>query len=145
MTLFYIDDDFEDRDFFKDAVRQIDPAIMCSTAKDGADGLRELQEMIVMPDFIFLDVNMPVMNGKQFLLEIKKRPRLRSIPIVIYSTTTHPTERAEFLKLGAYKVLAKPSSITNISGLIKSVIDGVNHAGILIDRSRDEFKAERLA
>lgn len=122
MTLFYIDDDSEDREFFKEAITNIDPAIMFATAKDGAEGLRELEEMIVMPDFIFLDVNMPVMDGKQFLVEIKKRTRFRSIPVVIYSTTTHPTERGEFVKLGAHKVLAKPSSITLISGLIRSVI-----------------------
>lgn len=122
MTLLYIDDDPEDREFFSEAVSRIDPAIMCHTAKDGAQGLRDLDEMIVMPDFIFLDVNMPVMNGKQFLIEIKQRPRLRSIPVVIYSTTNHPAERGDFISLGAYRVLAKPSSLSTISDLIRSVL-----------------------
>lgn len=122
MTIFYIDDDADDREFFIEAVSQISTDLLCYTAKDGAHGLRELQEMIVMPDFIFVDVNMPVMNGKQFLLEIKKRPRFRSIPVVIYSTTTRPDEHAEYHEAGAFKVLAKPSSIKNISELIRSVI-----------------------
>jgi len=122
MTILYIDDDSDDREFFREAVRYIDPAITCHTSKDGAQGLKELEEMIIMPDFIFLDVNMPVMNGKQFLLEIKQRPRLRTIPVVIYSTTNHPVERNDFMTLGAYKVLAKPSSLTSISALVKSVL-----------------------
>ena len=122
MTLLYIDDDPEDREFFSEAVRHIDPAITCHTAKDGAEGLKDLDDMIVMPDFIFLDVNMPVMNGKQFLIEIKQRPRLRSIPVVIYSTTNYPAERGDFLNLGAYKVLAKPSSLSMISDLISAVL-----------------------
>src|SRR5688500_879847 len=122
MTILYIDDDSDDREFFREAVRYIDPAITCYTAKDGAQGLNELEEMIMMPDFIFLDVNMPIMNGKQFLMEIKQRPRLRSIPVVIYSTTNHPAERHDFLTLGAYKVLAKPSSLASISSLVKSVL-----------------------
>ena len=122
MTLLYIDDDPEDLEFFSEAVRQVNPAIMCHTAKDGAQGLKDLSEMIVMPDFIFLDVNMPVMNGKQFLIEIKQLPRLRSIPVVIYSTTNHPAERCDFMNLGAYRVLAKPSSLSTISDLIRSVL-----------------------
>src|SRR5690606_26078913 len=73
MTIFYIDDDDDDREFFIEAVRHINAEFLCYTAKDGRQALRELREMIVMPDFIFLDVNMPVMNGKQFLLEIKRQ------------------------------------------------------------------------
>ncbi len=122
MTILYIDDDAEDREFFTEAVCKIDADVLCYTAKDGAQALRELHEMIVMPDYIFLDVNMPVMNGKQFLQEIKKQPRLRCIPVVMYSTTTRPEERNEFLQAGAFRVLAKPSSIIKISELIKSVI-----------------------
>lgn len=122
MTIFYIDDDDEDREFFVEAVSNINTEFLCYTAKDGRQALRELHEMIVMPDFIFLDVNMPVMNGKQFLLEIKRQPRLRCIPVVMYSTTTRPEERTEYLNAGAFKVLAKPSSISKISELIRSVI-----------------------
>lgn len=122
MTIFYIDDDAEDREFFVEAARKIDTDLVCYTAQDGAQALRELHEMIVMPDYIFLDVNMPVMNGKQFLHEIKQQVRLRSIPIVIYSTTTRPDERAAFLGAGASRVIAKPSSIAQITGLIRSVI-----------------------
>jgi len=122
MTILYIDDDADDREFFVEAVSKINTEFLCYTAKDGMQALRELHEMIVMPDFIFLDVNMPVMNGKQFLLEIKRQPRFRSLPVVMYSTTTRPDERTEYLKAGAFKVLAKPSSIAKISELIRSVI-----------------------
>ena|SRR5687768_11829043 len=122
MTLLYIDDDAEDREFFKEAVRSIDPSIMCYTAKDGMDGLKELRELIVMPDYIFVDMNMPVMNGRQFLVEIKKQLRLRSIPIVIYSTTSHPVEGKDYLRLGAFKVLVKPCSMEKIAELVRSVI-----------------------
>lgn len=122
MTILYIDDDAEDREFFVEAAGKIDEDLICYTAQDGAQALQELQEMIVMPDYIFLDVNMPMMNGKQFLHEIKKRIRLRSIPVVIYSTTTRPDECKAFLEAGACKVIAKPSSIMQIAGLIRSVI-----------------------
>jgi CheY-like chemotaxis protein len=128
MTIMYIDDDAEDREFFCEATKHIDNYLMCHMAKDGAEGLRDLREMMVMPDFIFVDVNMPIMNGRQFLVEIKKLPRLRSIPVIMYTTTSHSDEIREYLRLGAYKVLVKPNSLTKIEALVKSVLhDQVSH------------------
>lgn len=132
----YIDDDAEDREFFKEAVKDIDPTLMCYMAQDGREGLNDLSEMIVMPDFIFVDVNMPIMNGRQFLIEIKKVPRLRSIPLIMYSTTSHCDEIQEFLKLGAYKVLVKPNSLSKIQALVKSVLSAqLSHSERILGES----------
>lgn len=122
MTILYIDDDADDRQFFSEAARNLDSAVLIYTAKDGAEGLKALRELVVMPDFIFLDMNMPVMNGEQFLSEVKKEVRLRSIPVVIYSTTTPPAEAIGYKKLGAYRVVAKPTSMAGIARVIGSVI-----------------------
>jgi CheY-like chemotaxis protein len=122
MTLLYIDDDPEDKEFFQEAVRQLDPSIQCYTAKDGLEGMTALEEMMVRPDYIFVDMNMPVMNGRQFLLEIKQKIRVRSIPVVIYTTTAHPGDQETFQELGAFKVLVKPNSMQEIARLVNSVI-----------------------
>lgn len=141
MTIMYIDDDAEDREFFKEAVKGIDPSLMCYMAQDGREGLNDLEEMIVMPDFIFVDVNMPIMNGRQFLIEIKKLPRLRSIPVLMYSTTSHSNEINEFLKLGAYKVLVKPNSLSKIEGLVRSVLnDQLTHSEKVLAETDLKFK-----
>lgn len=137
----YIDDDAEDREFFNEAVKGIDPALMCYMAHDGQEALNDLREMIVMPDFIFVDVNMPVMNGRQFLLEIKKIPRLRSIPVIMYSTTSHCDEIREYLQLGAYKVLIKPNSLSKIEALIRSVLnDQLAHSEKILAENDLKFK-----
>lgn len=122
MTLLYIDDDPEDKEFFQEAVRQLDPSIQCYTAKDGLEGMSVLDEMMVWPDFIFVDMNMPVMNGRQFLVEIKQKIRVRSIPVVIYTTTAHPGDLETFQHLGAHRVLIKPNSMQEIADLVNSVI-----------------------
>ena len=122
MTILYIDDDAEDREFFKEAVHELDPAILFHSAKDGVEGLRTLHDLVVMPDFIFVDINMPLMNGRQFLVEIKKQIRLRSIPVVMYSTTSDPRELKSYQELGAFKVLIKANSIAGIGRVIQSVI-----------------------
>lgn len=137
MTIMCIDDDAEDREFFCEAVRNIDPLLMCYLCKDGVDGLRNLREMIVMPDYIFVDVNMPIMNGRQFLQEVKNLPRLRSIPVIMYSTTAHADEIQEYLKLGAYKVLVKPNTLTKIESMIKAVLhDQLAHSDRILGEVR---------
>jgi CheY-like chemotaxis protein len=122
MSILYIDDDEEDREIFKEALRAIDPSIICNAVSDGKQGLNTLEELVVVPDFIFVDVNMPVMNGKQFLKELKKTVRLRSIPVIMYSTTSQPTEIQEYAKLGAYEFLVKPSSFKKVCEVLANII-----------------------
>jgi CheY-like chemotaxis protein len=122
MHILYIDDDSEDRDIFQEAITQIAPMSVCNVATDGAQGLQALEEFVVMPDYIFVDVNMPVMNGKQFLEKVKTAPRLRSIPVIMYSTTSYSQEREEYFRMGAQDVLVKPNSFKEICSLLKSII-----------------------
>jgi CheY-like chemotaxis protein len=123
MHILYIDDDLEDREIFKEAISEIAPSYVCNLANDGQQGIMALEDFVVMPDYIFVDVNMPVMNGKQFLERIKETPRLRSIPIIMYSTTNYEQERTEYFNLGARDVLIKPNTFKDICHLLKSVID----------------------
>lgn len=122
MHIVYIDDDSEDRTLFRDILHTIDPSSTCHLAEHGQHGLQVLDALITLPDFIFLDINMPVMNGREVLLAIKRDPRLQSVPVIMYSTTAHPLERQEYLSLGAYRVLVKPSSIIKARELISSVM-----------------------
>jgi CheY-like chemotaxis protein len=122
MHILYIDDDNEDREIFKEAISEISPQYVCNVATDGREGLMALEDFVVMPDFIFVDVNMPVMNGKQFLQKLKDTPRLRSIPVIMYSTTSYEQERTEYFNLGARDVLIKPNTFHDICDLLKTVI-----------------------
>lgn len=85
-----------------------------------------------MPDFIFVDVNMPVMNGRQFLEKVKSTPILRSIPVIMYSTTSFLQERNEYFRLGAKDVLVKPNAFGEICDLLRNVIEGEGalHLGV---------------
>jgi CheY-like chemotaxis protein len=130
MHILYIDDDLEDREIFKEAISEIGPTYVCNLAADGQQGIMALEDFVVMPDFIFVDVNMPVMNGKQFLEKVKNTPRLRSIPVIMYSTTSYSQERIEYFNLGARDVLVKPNTFHDICDLLKTVIEN----GSTIDR-----------
>ena len=124
MHILYIDDDLEDREIFREAISEIGPTYVCNVATDGSHGLQVLQDFVVMPDFIFVDVNMPVMGGRQFLEKVKSTPTLRSIPVIMYSTTSFTEERVEYFRLGAKDVLVKPNTFHEICALLRNVIDG---------------------
>ena len=100
MTLLYVDDDKEDRELFSEAVAEINPAINCLLANNGADAMMKLTEE-TLPDYIFMDINMPVMDGKECLQKIRTNPKLSHIPVIIYSTSSNERDVHECASLGA--------------------------------------------
>jgi CheY-like chemotaxis protein len=79
-----VDDDPDDIELFMEGVRMVDETIQCSHASNGHDALYKLRlNPDFRPDYIFIDLNMPRMNGKQLLAELKKFPELRTIPAII--------------------------------------------------------------
>ncbi|MCW3086176.1 MAG: response regulator receiver protein [Bacteroidetes bacterium] len=117
-----VDDDEDDRSLFYDAVKEVDSTIACISANDGEEALELLKnKKTVLPDFIFLDLNMPRVNGKQCLIEIKKMPGLNNIPVVIYSTTKRAEDVEEMKKLGASQFLTKPALFSEICHVISDV------------------------
>ncbi|HEX8039813.1 MAG TPA: response regulator, partial [Chryseosolibacter sp.] len=76
MSILYVDDDPEDIEIFHDAVRTVDPSVEYITATSGGEALKFLNTTQSLPDYVVLDINMPRMDGKLCLLEIRKDPRL---------------------------------------------------------------------
>lgn len=107
MMVFYIDDDPDDVDVFIDALKTVSASLTCVTARDGEEALDTLQKMVIAPQVIFLDINMPKMDGMQFLREVKKDDQFKDIPIVIYSTSSDKRQVTEFYRMGAHKFLPK--------------------------------------
>ena len=114
MTILYADDDADDRALLLEALNQIDPSISCDTVCDGRQALDRLNELPELPDYIFLDVNMPVMGGKECLAAIKTNERLRYLPVVIYSTSSDQGEISRLYEMGAMLFLQKPDSLASL-------------------------------
>lgn len=129
MNILLIDDDRDDIDLFSEAVSNISPEIKCWTANDGFEGLKLLnEELVVLPDYIFLDVNMPIMGGKECLTKIKANSRLKTIPVFMYSTTSNAHEILEMKKLGAKDFVIKPANFNLLVNLLKSVFLKTNRS-----------------
>jgi CheY-like chemotaxis protein len=118
-----VDDDIDDQDIFSIALKELDIAIDCVFAFDGEEALRKLEEdPLFYPDLIFLDINMPKMNGKECLAAIKKSTRQRNIPVIVFSTSTDKKMEQELTKMGAAAYLTKPSSISELTKKLAELI-----------------------
>ena len=109
-----IDDDDDDRFFFKSALMEMLPTSICFEANGCIEALQQLRMGEQLPDFIFLDINMPRIDGRECLKELKKDAKLAHIPVIMYSTSFNDASIAEFSKLGAASYLNKPTNITKL-------------------------------
>jgi CheY-like chemotaxis protein len=122
MIVFYADDDPEDRELFSDALKEVRPETELILASHGKELLSILRRASVKPDFIFLDINMPVMGGRDCLAAIKETSSLKDIPVVMYTTTTNKRELEKFIALGAKHCLVKGASFHDIKESLASVL-----------------------
>lgn len=122
-TCFLIDDDADDQEIFLSAIENIDPEIRNVTAFNGLQALDKLNSKEVTPDIIFLDLNMPLMNGLQFLKELFKNRKFSNIPVIVLSTTKDQGTIAETIQLGAKHFITKPDSFSEWEKALKIVLN----------------------
>lgn len=122
MLLLLIDDDEDDRELFQLAVEDASVRVECITIKSGYEALTMLSQRAIRPDFIFLDLNMPEMDGRECLAELKKSMHLKGIPVVIFSTSSDPRDVKETRELGAVHFISKPSQIQDLTESVDSFL-----------------------
>lgn len=120
MTILYVDDDPDDRQIFLEAINSIDETFICDTAKDGLDALSYLDSN-KLPDAVFLDINMPLMDGKTCLAEIKGNQKTCHIPVIIFTTSKNPQEKNDCKGLGAADFVLKPVSYLEMRDILVSI------------------------
>ena len=136
MSFLIVDDDADDRMLVIESVREIDETIECKIARNGEQALELLRNIEVpLPNFIFLDIRMPRLNGKKCLFEIKKDERLKHIPVIIYTTSKAVEESKELRAMGAFHFISKPRNADEIFYLISFVME--EHAEALRRNKRD--------
>lgn len=113
------DDDLDDAEIFAHILEDIDPQIQFFHVKNGAELIPHLKNSEnPRPDVIFLDLNMPQMNGWQSLTILKSDPTTRDIPVAIYTTSSQQRDRQQALSSGAAAFITKPSDYTALRQLL---------------------------
>jgi CheY-like chemotaxis protein len=82
-----------------------------------------LEQNEAAPDLIFLDLNMPVMTGQQFLAELRKRHPGTQIPIVVLSTSSNQAIIDEAKALGARSFITKPNNFRELKNILQRILD----------------------
>ena len=117
-----VDDDIDDRELFVEAFSYIDDPSIVSTLEASDKLLDYLHAVDVLPDYVFLDLNMPRKSGKECLKEIQQHESLRKIRVVIFSTSINPRDVAETYQDGAYCFIQKPNSFSDLKEILQKVL-----------------------
>ena len=122
-TLVVIDDDVDDLNIMKDIIKDVDPTIRCTSFLYSEEAIRLIiKEWMVVPDYIIIDMNMPLKNGQECLIDLRKHELLDNTAIIIYSTTVVPALRSELLANGATHVFQKPVTINDWHTIVRKLI-----------------------
>lgn len=122
IVAFLIDDDLDDQRFFQMAIKRIPFYVQCEFANDGAEALVKLTaETKYTPDYIFIDINMPGMNGVECLNRIKKISRLSGVPLYMYSTSIDEAITRSCILLGAAGVISKVPSVASLRDMLLDI------------------------
>ncbi|WP_298764644.1 response regulator [uncultured Polaribacter sp.] len=117
------DDDEDDRLFFTDAFDELKITTKVSTYNDGAYLMEYLlSEDAVIPEILFLDLNMPRKSGKECLHEIKANSRFKNMVIAIYSTSASEEDIEDTFVKGANIYIKKPDSFKKLKKILNNVV-----------------------
>ena len=137
VNILLADDDKDDRYFFEKALKEVPIATHLTTFKDGEQLMNYLSKNSkLLPDVLFLDVNMPRKNGSECLSEIKLNPKLKELPVIIYSTSLRDKIADVFYQNGAHYYLQKcdfPDLVKSIHKSLTLLAENPNRL------SRDKF------
>ena len=127
MVVLYAEDDPEDVEVFGEALKEINPSIVFQSVKDGSEVIPFLENSVLLPNYIFLDVNMPVVSGRDCIIQLKKSVKYSSIPVVIYTTSNREEDRKDLIRLGAARYIIKPNTYTEVFSSLKSAMADFQH------------------
>ena len=118
-----IDDDPDDRELFGEALSEVDDSFELISAKNGEYALEMMKDAnFQTPMFIFLDLNMPRMNGWTCLSHFQKIKKVKPSRVIMYSTSQTEEDMQRALDSGASYFLTKPSRFSELVTTISKVI-----------------------
>lgn len=123
MKILYVEDDRDDYSFFVELLEQIRPGAQCANATNGQEALNMLDAGTITPELILLDINMPVLDGKECLKSLKADPRFNNIPVYIYTTGANPLHAKDCKQLGAVDYLIKPSTLREANEIVRKIVN----------------------
>ena len=115
--VYYVDDDKDDLSIFKETVNSL--GITPHLYNDGYKLLIKLENADPLKSILFVDLNMPKINGFEVIKAIRKSEKFKQLPIIVFSTAKNPQSIKTSMEIGASMYLPKP---TSLAGYQKTII-----------------------
>lgn len=118
-TVLYAEDDLDDVFFVQECFKKFDDKIELLRAENGVEALQILEQLDqqgTSPCLIILDINMPVMDGRQALIKIKQSSKFKNLPVVMFTTSNSKLDKDFAIKWGA-DFLTKPLKYAEVEEL----------------------------
>lgn len=119
-----IEDDVDDQEIFRMAVDRLPFGVQCTIASSGEDALETLRAGY-KPDVIFIDINMPLMDGMECLEQIRKIPALQATRLCLYSTSEESHIIGEHPLTNADDFIVKPPTLKDLVAILSDVFEKV--------------------
>src|SRR5689334_22722205 len=120
-TILYVDDDIDDLYLISDAFEKYTDHLTVVHAGNGLHGLQVLQKMndkAELPCLVIIDINMPVMDGKQMLKKLRERPQYKDLSVILFSTSQLPADK-EFAQSYEAEFISKPINYSEMKSLVE--------------------------
>ena len=127
-TILYVEDDLDDLFIVQQAFESYNDSIAVVHAHNGFIALEYLQQLYisdVLPCLIILDMNMPGMDGRETLIRIRQSEQFKNIPVVVFTTSSHKTDKDFAEKWGA-DFITKPLVYKELEALAKTFVSKCN-------------------
>ena len=119
LNIYLADDDEADCLLFKEALAELPVTVNLTTVYDGEQLLELLgQEGNMLPDALFLDLNMPRKNGFAALGQIKRDEKLLNIPVIVFSTANDQAKVKMVFRDAAHYYIRKPTKFSELKEVI---------------------------
>lgn len=119
-NLIFCEDDDDDRFLFNDVLQEMNSKLKVDFVANGVRLMELLKHYV--PDLLFLDLEMPFKNGLECLVEIRSNPRLKDLPVVMFSSTTRQSNIQTAYEMGAHLFLIKSPAFSEYASSIKAVL-----------------------
>lgn len=122
-NILLIDDDSDDTLFFVEALSAVNSELVCRTTMNPAKAWEELETLEELPDIVFLDYNMPVLNGLEFIKRMQSVERLKHIEVIVLSTPPEEVMVPWLDKNNArVKYISKPTGMKEFRAMLRELL-----------------------
>jgi DNA-binding NarL/FixJ family response regulator len=120
-SIMLADDDVDDHELFHDALKQVNGSLIINAVKNGEELMNLLEHYV--PHMLFIDLEMPSKNGLECIREIRSKDSLKQIPVVVFSSTSKPSNIITAYEVGADLYFIKPASFHVLVSSLKAIME----------------------